>query len=127
TDPAPAFATADETDLPNIAAAGGRIGANFRAKLTERADLSVDGAISYVGSSPLGIGAPLDVTQGHYFDSRIGARIYLGRLGISMDVDNLFDVRGNRFAFGNPFGLETRNQLTPLRPRTVRVGIDVAF
>ena len=44
-----------------------------------------------------------------------------------MDVANLFDVRGNRFAFGNPFGLETRNQLTPLRPRTVRVGIDVAF
>jgi outer membrane receptor protein involved in Fe transport len=127
TDPAPAFAAVDETDLPNIAAAGGRIGANFRAELTQGADLSVDGAINYVGSSQLGIGAPLDVRQGDYFDSQIGARIDLGGLGISVDVDNLFDVRGNRFAFGNPFGLEARNQLTPLRPRTVRVGVDVAF
>ena len=127
TDPAPAFAAADETDLPNVAAAGGRIGANFRAELAKGAVLSVDGAINYVGSSQLGIGAPLDVRQGNYFDSRVGARIDLGGLGLSMDVANLFDVRGNRFAFGNPFGLETRNQLTPLRPRTVRVGIDVAF
>ncbi|HEY6815238.1 MAG TPA: TonB-dependent receptor [Croceibacterium sp.] len=127
TDPAPAFAAADETDLPNIAAAGGRIGANFRAELAEGADLSVDGAINYVGASQLGIGAPLDVGQGDYFDSQIGARVDLGRIGVSVDVDNLFDARGNRFAFGNPFRLELRNQLTPLRPRTVRVGIDVAF
>ena len=127
TDPAPAFADADETDLPNIAAAGGRIGANFQAELAQGADLSVDGAINYVGASQLGIGAPLDVEQGDYFDSQIGARIGLGRLGLSVDVDNLFDVRGNRFAFGNPFRLEARNQLTPLRPRTVRVGLDLAF
>jgi outer membrane receptor protein involved in Fe transport len=127
TDPAPAFAAADETDLPNIAAAGGRIGANFRAELAEGADLSVDGAINYVGSSQLGIGAPLDVSQGDYFDSQIGARIGLGRLGISVDVDNLLNGRGNRFAFGNPFRLESRSQVTPLRPRTIRVGMDVAF
>src|SRR5690606_27184215 len=37
-----------------------RIGASFRANLADRADLSVDGSISYVGSSQLGIGAPLD-------------------------------------------------------------------
>jgi hypothetical protein len=113
--------------LPNIAAAGGRIGANFRAELAEGADLSVDGAINYVGSSQLGIGAPLDVSQGDYFDSQIGARIGLGRLGISVDVDNLLNGRGNRFAFGNPFRLESRSQVTPLRPRTIRVGVDVAF
>jgi outer membrane receptor protein involved in Fe transport len=127
TDPAPAFAAADETDLPNVAAAGGRIGANFRAELADSAVLSVDGAINYVGSSQLGIGAPLDVKQGGYFDSQIGARIDLGGLGISVDVANLLDVRGNRFAFGNPFGLEARNQVTPLRPRTIRIGIDAAF
>jgi iron complex outermembrane receptor protein len=127
TDPAPAFAAAEETDLPNVAAAGGRIGANFRAELTEGTVLSVDGAINYVGSSQLGIGAPLDVKQGDYIDSQLGARINLGGLGLSVDVANLFDARGNRFAYGNPFGLEARNQLTPLRPRTVRVGLDVAF
>jgi outer membrane receptor protein involved in Fe transport len=127
TDPEPAFADADETDLPNIAAAGGRVGANFRAELARGAELTVDGAITYVGSSQLGIGAPLDVRQGDYVDSQIGARIGLGRLGLSVDVDNLFDGRGNRFAFGNPFRLDARNQITPLRPRTVRVGLDVAF
>src|SRR5690606_29708507 len=35
TNPAPPFAAADEMDLPNIAAAGARLGANFRAELAD--------------------------------------------------------------------------------------------
>jgi iron complex outermembrane receptor protein len=46
---------------------------------------------------------------------------------VSLGIVNLTDVYGNSFAFGNPFGLAQGNQITPLRPRSVRLGIDVRF
>lgn len=90
-------------------------------------ELTVDGAIRYVGESHLGIGFPLDVSQGKYFNTSIGARLTRGAIGLSIDMTNVADVRGNRFAYGNPFGIEQRNQITPLVPRRVRVGLDFRF
>jgi iron complex outermembrane receptor protein len=127
TDPDLAFVMAEEHDLPNVANAGGRLSARFRAPLGPGLDLEIDGAIRYVGPSQLGIGEPLDVGQGDYVDSQLGARLDLGQFGFSLDIDNLADVRGNRFALGNPFGISDRNQMTPLRPRTVRLGFDAEF
>jgi len=125
--PAPAFAAADERDLPNVAAAGGRLAAHYRVALGPRLNLSVDAAARYVGPSRLGIGAPLDARQGEYVEGQIGVRVELGRLGLTLDLDNVGDTRGNRFAFGNPFGIVSQNQVTPVRPRTVRLGVDAAF
>jgi outer membrane receptor protein involved in Fe transport len=125
--PARGFAAADERDLPNIARAGGRLAASYQRRLNARTALTLDGAIRYVGHSELGIGAPLDVSQGNYLDTAIGGRISRGALGLSVDLTNLADARGNRFSYGNPFGIELRNQITPLVPRRVRVGIDVRF
>ena len=41
-------------------------------------------------------------------------------------MTNLADTKGNRFALGTPFATG-REQVTPLRPRTVRLGIDASF
>ncbi|MEA3012527.1 MAG: hypothetical protein QOD42_1072 [Sphingomonadales bacterium] len=125
--PAPAFAAADERALPNIASAGARAAAHYRAALTPGLTLALDGSVRYVGESHLGIGAPLDIDQGRYVDGQIGARLDFGRFGLSLDVDNVADARGNRFAFGNPFSVAARTQTTPLRPRTFRIGFDAAF
>lgn len=125
--PDPAFAAADEKDLPNVAGAGGRVATHYQREVAQGVTLNVDGAVRYVGRSWLGIGAPLDVRQGGFFESQLGARLDFGRFGISLDVDNLADSRGNRFAFGNPFGISARNQITPVRPRTVRIGFDARF
>ena len=48
------------------------------------------------------------------------------RRALTLTVTNLADVEGNRFAFGAPIasGLD---QLTPLRPRTIRLGFEQAF
>jgi iron complex outermembrane receptor protein len=43
----------------------------------------------------------------------------------SLDVENLLDSRANRFSFGNPFSVAGGTQRTPLRPRTVRIGIGI--
>ena len=127
THPDPAFAAADEKDLPNVAGQGARLAAHYQTNVAQGITLNVDGAIRYIGRSWLGIGAPLDVRQGGYLLSQLGARLDFGRFGISLDVDNVADSDGNRFAFGNPFGISARNQVTPVRPRTVRIGFDARF
>jgi outer membrane receptor protein involved in Fe transport len=48
-------------------------------------------------------------------------------LDLTLGLDNLTDAAANRFAFGNPFGLAARNQVTPLRPRNVRLGVSAAW
>ena len=127
TRPAPGFAAAAERHLPNIARAGARLAARYQRRLDDRTELTLDAAARYVGHSELGIGAPLDVSQGNYLDTAIGGHIARGAWGVSLDVSNLADVRGNRFSYGNPFGIELRNQVTPLVPRRVRLGIDARF
>ncbi len=125
--PAPQFAAADERDLPNIARAGGRLAATYKHRFDNQVGLTINSAVRYVGHSELGIGAPLDVSQGGFVDTAIGARLARGAFGLSVDVTNLPDTRGNRFSYGNPFGISLRNQVTPLLPRKIRLGIDLQF
>lgn len=125
--PAAAFASSDESELPNVAEAGFRASVRYGWQLSASTKLDLDAGLRYVGHSRLGIGAPLDVRQGGYVEGSAGARLSFGNAGVSLDVTNLADVRGNRFAFGNPFGITDRNQVTPLRPRTVRLGFDARF
>lgn len=125
--PAPAFAAARDRDLPNVAESGSRAAVTYRAELWRGTPLVLDGSLRYVGRSQLGIGPPIDVRQGRYLEASAGGRLELGRVGLSLDVSNVGNVRGNRFAFGNPFGITARNQITPLRPRSVRIGLDAKF
>jgi outer membrane receptor protein involved in Fe transport len=125
--PSPAFADADERDLPNVAEAGGRFGLAYRRRLSDGLMLNAGGSVRYVGHSTLGIGAPVDVLQGGFAEAALNARIGSDRAGVSLSVTNLTNVRANRFAFGNPFAIEARDQVTPLRPRTFRIAIDGRF
>lgn len=83
--------------------------------------------LSYVGESHLGVGANLALDQGDYLAAGMSARVTLGRFGLIADVSNLFDSRANTFSLGNPFTVSDGRQITPPRPRTVRIGIDVDF
>ena len=57
-----------------------------------------------------------------------GLPLRIGReeLGITLRLTNITDEKGNRFALGTPFAIG-RDQITPLRPRTVRLGFDANF
>jgi outer membrane receptor protein involved in Fe transport len=127
TAPNPAFAAAQDGDLPNIAGAGARAAAHLRAALSTRVSLALDGAVRYAGHSRLGIGPPLDIVQGGYVEAQLGARLDFGRFALSLDIDNLTDARSNRFSYGNPFTVGDGLQTTPLRPRTVRLGLQADF
>lgn len=125
--PAPLYIAALDRELPSIAEAGTRVGFRYHTSLTDKVYLTLDGSARYVGKSSLGIGQLLGLDQGDYFDSTIGGHLALGTFGLSLDVRNLGDVRGNRFAFGNPFSIAAGNQVTPLRPRTIRIGFSAKF
>ncbi|MBV8686391.1 MAG: TonB-dependent receptor [Alphaproteobacteria bacterium] len=118
---------ADERSLPDIAEAGGRAGVRLERRLGPSARIGLDASVRYVGRSRLAVGAPLDIPQGDYVVGDVGARLGLGRFGIALDVENATDARGNRFSYGNPFTVADRTQSTPLRPRTIRLGLDLAF
>ncbi|MDR7156711.1 outer membrane receptor protein involved in Fe transport [Sphingobium xenophagum] len=115
-----------ERNLPNVADSGSRLTGSFKRRIGN-AKITLDGSVGYIGTSYLGVGAPFDISQGDYFDTAMGARAEFSRWGVSFDIDNLLDSRANRFSYGNPFSVADGNQRTPLRPRTIRIGIDARF
>ena len=123
----PAFMTFDRlTQIPNIARFSGRLGFDWRHRFDSGLSLEANGWASYIGRSRLGIGPELGELQGDYFDSGVLVRIGRDRVGVTVSLTNIADVEGNRFALGTPFAIG-RQQVTPLQPRTLRVGLDTRF
>lgn len=121
------YERAEDNDLPNISRWGARLAAGWVGDLGGGYRLSIDANARYVGPSYLGVGELLDIKQGKYVDTSLSARLERGRLGLSLGMTNLFNADRNRFSYGNPFSLLAERQLTPLRPRTIRIGLDAAF
>lgn len=108
-------------ETPPFAATAGLSYAAPAARFAPRAGVT----INYVGRSVLGTGDFLDISQGAFWTMGLSAGLRLGRVDISLDAQNLTNRTANQFAFGNPFMLVVRDQVTPLRPRSVRLGISV--
>lgn len=112
--------------VPNIAQFAGRAGLAWNRALGPDLRLTANAWASYVGKSRLGIGPELGEAQGDYFDSGADVRIGNALRGLTLAVTNIANTRGNRFSLGTPFGTG-REQMTPLRPRTLRLGFDARF
>ena len=119
-------ALARMSQVPNIARYAGRLGADYRRDLGRDLELRVYGWARYVGRSRLGVGPVLGEEQGDYLDTALTARVGRPSLGVTLGVTNLTDSVGNRFALGTPFQVGS-GQITPQRPRTIRIGLDAAF
>lgn len=113
-------------DLPNVANLGGRLAFDYRTVMGDGMRLHLSGSARYVGKSQLGVGPILGRTQGDYVDTSLSASVTRGPVQISLSLANLLDSDGNRFSLGTPFDLHT-DYYTPLRPRTIRIGMDFAF
>ncbi|WP_327194487.1 TonB-dependent receptor [Novosphingobium beihaiensis] len=121
-----ALLNARAMQVPNIAHVAARLGFAWDREIKGDIRLQAQGWASYVGRSRLGVGPELGASQGDYLDTGISARIGNRRLGVTLGITNITDERGNRFSLGTPFGTG-REQVTPLRPRTLRIGIDTTF
>lgn len=125
--PAPAFMRSRIADLPNVARLGGRASLAYSWRGGDGWMFATEAAIRYVGHSQLGVAPPFDVRQGDYAEGSASARISRGGYGVSLDITNLFNGEGNRFALGNPFDVADGRQIVPQRPRTIRLGFDARF
>ncbi|ANI76793.1 MULTISPECIES: TonB-dependent receptor domain-containing protein [Sphingobium] len=122
-----ALAIADQSmTLPNVANLGGRLAIDYRSGISNDISLNLNGSARYVGKSRVGIGPILGRNQGDYFDTAVTASLARGPVQLSLSLSNILDSSGNRFSLGTPFNLRG-DYVTPLRPRTLRVGIDFAF
>lgn len=124
---APGFSSSGRVTLPNVPRDGIRSSLEWRRETRSGVMFSGNASLRYVGKSFLGPAPTLDIPQGKYFTGDIGLRLDFARFGVSLDIRNVGNTRGNTFSFGNPFGVSARDQLTPLRPRTVRLGFDMRF
>ena len=87
----------------------------------------LNGTLRYVGQSSLGTTAPLIIEQGGYAQVDMSTGLDAGKWGITLDATNLLNVTGNSFAYGNPFSVGLGRQITPIRPRTFRIGMHIGF
>ena len=112
--------------LPNVAELSGRVGLNWHRTIG-RYDLNADGWARYIGKSRLGVGPVLGGKEGDYVDTGLSVRIGRGGYGVTLSATNLLDTVGNRFALGTPIDVVKSTEITPLEPRTVRIGFDAHF
>ena len=89
-------------------------------------NLTGEAGTRYVCRSRLGAGPVLGGAQGNYVETNARLRLLTPDVALSIGVSNLFDAVGNRFALGTPFAIGN-TQITPLRPRTNKIGVERAF
>ena len=126
-DPAPDYVNSGARPLPATPArsATGRLA--WVRPLDGEMTLKLEANARYISHSRLGVGQVLDLRYGNYVVAGATAALARGPIEASLTVTNLLDSAANRFAIGNPFGIQYRDEVTPLRPRTVRLGLATRF
>jgi iron complex outermembrane receptor protein len=109
--------------LPETPPLAGNVGLTYEWTTGAAAKWHVGANGNYVGRSVLGTGDVLDISQGKYFVASAHAGWERNGLAVTLAIENLTDRADNRFAYGNPFTFISRAEATPLRPRTVRIGV----
>jgi outer membrane receptor protein involved in Fe transport len=123
---APNVSTANKMSIPNIARMVARAAIDWRSNLNSSLLVHANVYARYVGKSRLGVGPHLGREQGQYLDTGAVLQVEHGRRNFSLSLTNLTNEIGDRFAFGAPIAAGA-DQITPLRPRTVRLGLEQAF
>lgn len=125
--PAEGFDEADERPLPNIARTGARFTAAWERPLSDRLALKLDGTARLIGASSLGTTAPLILEHGETTQVDFSASLAARDWTLTLEATNLLNVSGNSFSYGNPFTVAEGKQITPLRPRTIRLAVRIGF
>jgi len=119
--------TADMLSVPNVASFSGRAAVTYRQPFINDSSLVFVASSRYVGKSRLGIGPVLGTEQGGYFQTNMGIKWERSQSDFFLNISNLFNAIGNRYALGTPFALPDGDEYTPLRPRTVMIGFNIGL
>jgi iron complex outermembrane receptor protein len=103
------------------------LSAHYKRRLWDRWSWSLDTNWAYVGGSNLTLNIASLPQMGNYVTGRVATTLSNDHWRVTFAVDNPADAQGNTFAYGNPFTVRFRSQVTPLRPRTLTLGVAVSY
>lgn len=122
------FLNAEKGDrLPAISAITLGLGLQYKRPIGSRATFSASFDYAYVGSSRLFFDRDASPEMGDYHRANVRAGLEWDDWQARLFANNVFNDRGNTFAFGNSFSLNALSQFTPLRPRTFGFEVVRAF
>jgi outer membrane receptor protein involved in Fe transport len=123
----PAFPARKDVSLAGVPHRAGGVTVHYDRPLSSDVTLELDGRYAYVGHSHLTFDATTAPLMGDYATGRLAIGLATPRWRTTLALDNPTDARGDTFAYGNPFSLRSTSQVTPLRPRTLSLGVRVAY
>lgn len=116
------------TSLPNVARDTLAASVDYGHAIDERHRVSARASFNHVGRSVLGNDSVTSLLgQGGYWLASGSVGLSTSGSTVSIDIDNLFDSAANTFAFGAPSYSYDDRQMTPLRPRSIRLGFRRKF
>jgi outer membrane receptor protein involved in Fe transport len=122
-----AFSSLISSGLPGIPTFSFGSGLSYETPLDEAFALLAGGSVAYVGRSRLTFQPALSPSMGGYVTARLTAGVKSADWRLLMVLDNPANTQGDTFAFGNPFSFGQVRQVTPLRPRTLRLSLSANF
>ena len=114
-------------ELPGIADLDAGAAVTYTFRLMDAFDGRIAFTYTYVGKSKLFFDENSTASMGGYQIGNLVVAITRGGLEFGISARNLWNSRGNSFAFGNPFSLPFQHQVTPVQPRTVGVFANYQF
>ena len=117
----------DASALPNVVHDGETLSLDHWGRFAADRDWRLGLRVQHVGHSIFGVGPALAVPQGDYTTLAAGGSVRFAPCDVLVDASNLLDNHHNAFAAGTPLAGLVRQQITPLRPRTIRFGVQRAF
>lgn len=116
-----------DSPLDGVSRVSGGVEIHYEHPLKDGLTTAFDARYAYVGPSRLTFHAVAAPSMGDYGAGRAAAALYTDRWRVSVFVDNPANSRGDTFAYGNPFAQGATRQITPQRPITVGMGLELRF
>jgi outer membrane receptor protein involved in Fe transport len=123
----PYFASLEDTGLGVAPAQSFGLSIHDSWPLGHGVRVQADGAMAYTGRSALMLNIGKPPNMGDYFTAHIGIALTDHGWRVSLAVDNPANIGANTFGYGNPFITRFGKQSTPLRPRTLTLGVAASF
>ncbi|MBR0551718.1 TonB-dependent receptor [Stakelama marina] len=84
---------------------------------------TVGADVSFIGPTRLSFDPGLDRRTPSYTVLGADVQFAMDRWRVGLDVRNALNIRGDSFAFGNPFSIFAERQYTPIAPRTIMLSL----
>ena len=80
-----------------------------------------------MGRSQLTFNPAITAPMGGYVLARLSAQILSDRWRLAAFLSNPTNETGNTFSYGNPFNFQQVREVTPQRPRSIRILLSADF